>query len=338
MKKKKEPKFTLVNKVYLPDLAEGKFTELPKSDLALQDGPWVFQFKYEDGSKSTKKVIRPGARILKRVNGDLCAAKISLGKKRLFLDAVNTKAITDEADRFFSKLHVYEQLERQKKRGVLIYSAPGMGKSSTIAHFCNEAISKDPGTVVLVWPTSKIDADEITDFLAVDSKFHSSATRMILILEDIGGTEHESGNSVRGVDSGILNLLDGVSVNFKLPTFIVATTNHPQNLLSSLADRPGRFDLMIELKSPKYSERLSLLEFIAKRSLTDEEKELFKSKECDTLSIAHLDEIVVRSLLHDKTLKETLKEIMDHRKNVEEAFEKLKKASGIGFSTLDDDF
>jgi ATP-dependent 26S proteasome regulatory subunit len=234
---------------------------------------------------------------------------------------------------------VYEQLERQKKRGVLVYSSPGMGKSSTIAHFSSESLKEDPGTVVVVWPTSKIDADDVTDFLAASTKFSKRATKMILILEDIGGSEHEN-RGPRGVDSGILNLLDGVSVAFKLPTFIVATTNHPENLLSSLADRPGRFDLMIELKAPAYQERIKLLEFIAKRNLSDEEKEVFKSKDCDSLSIAHLDEIVVRSLLHGKTLKQTLREVLDHKKNVADAFEKAKKLGGIGFSTLskEDDY
>lgn len=337
MKKKDENnKFKLINKICLHSLAEN--CEIPKSDLALQSGDWVWQFKYESKPKKTKKIIRPGSFMLKSCNGSLKLAAITLGKKRLLLDSVNSKSIVDEADRFFSKLHIYEQLERQKKRGVLIYSSPGMGKTSTIAHFCTSSMINDPGTVVVVWPTSKIDADEVTDFFAVESKFHSTCTRMILILEDIGGSEYESGNTVRGVDSGILNLLDGVSVNFKLPTFIVATTNHPQNLLSSLSDRPGRFDLMIELKPPMYQERIALLEFIAKRSLSEDEKAIFSSKECDTLSIAHLDEIIVRSLLHDKSLRETLREILDHKKNVSKEFEKKRNNLGIGFSSMDEDF
>lgn len=247
------------------------------------------------------------------------------------MDAVNSKTIIEEADRFFSNLKIYDDLGRQKKRGVLIYSAPGLGKSSTISHFCTETFRKDKGTVVVVWPTSKIDSDDVLDFLATGSKYSKSCTKLILILEDIGGSEHDGGGR-RGVDAGILNLLDGVSDTFKLPTFIVATTNHPENLLESLADRPGRFDLMIELTPPAAEERIRLLEFIAKRSLTDSERQIFTEKRCDGLSIAHLDEIVVRSLLHDKTLEQTLKEILEHRKSVKAAFEKAK--DNVGFSLL----
>jgi hypothetical protein len=340
---KKEDKmssnFKLIKKTKFSEIEESVI--LPRSDLALQSGDYLFQFEFVHGKRKIKKtLIKPGTFMLKSSMSGLKLAPVELGKKRLLLDAVNSKSILDEANRFFSNLAVYEQLERQKKRGVLVYSAPGMGKSSTIAHFSSESIKEDSGTVVVVWPTSKIDADDVTDFFAASTKFSKHATRMVLILEDIGGSEHEN-RGPRGVDSGILNLLDGVSVAFKLPTFIVATTNHPENLLSSLADRPGRFDLMIELKAPAYQERLKLLEFIAKRPLSDEEKETFKAKDCDTLSIAHLDEIVVRSLLHGKTLKQTLREVLDHKKNVAEAFEKAKKLGGIGFSTLskdDDDY
>lgn len=327
--------FQLVKKIKFSEIDEG--TVLPKSDLAIQSDEELFQFKYVKSQEETKKkIIKPGTFIMKYTNGSINLAKIELGKKRLLLDAVESKSILDEAQRFFANLHIYDQLERQKKRGVLIYSSPGMGKTAMIAHFCNETAKSDPGTVVIVWPTSRIEADDVTDFLATATRFSKRATKLILILEDIGGSEYESPGSSKGVDSGILNLLDGVSVAFKLPTFIVATTNHPQNLLSSLADRPGRFDLMLELRPPAYDQRIQLLEFIAKRQLSDEEKEVFKDKDCDVLSIAHLDEIVVRSLLHGKTLKQTLKEILNHKKNVADAFEKAKK-SGIGFTINHDD-
>ena len=321
--------FTLIKKTKFTDLTES--VKLPKSDLALQDNGILYQFKYSTQKKEEKRKVKPGIWSMKNTNFGIHLVATELGKKRLLLDAVNATAILEEANTFFSKLHVYEALGRQKKRGVLIYSAPGLGKSSTISHFCNEAIKQDPGTVVMVWPTSKIDSDDVLDFLATGSQYTKRCTKLILILEDIGGGEREGG--MRQVDAGLLNLLDGVSDVFKLPTFIIATTNHPENLLASLADRPGRFDLLLELTPPSGTERVKLLEFIAKRPLTDDEAALFLSKKCDGLSIAHLDEIVVRSLLHDKTLEETLNEILNHRKSVKAAFEKAKES--VGFSLFD---
>jgi SpoVK/Ycf46/Vps4 family AAA+-type ATPase len=322
--------FTLIHKIKFAEINET--TKIPKSDLALQDSGVLYQFKFNNNSKNEKKTIKPGIFLMKMTNLGLNLVNTELGKKRLLTDVVNSKMIIDEADRFFNNLKVYEELDRQKKRGVLIYSAPGLGKSSTISHFCTETARKDKGTVVMVWPTSRIDSDDVLDFLATGAKYSKSCTKLILILEDIGGSEQDGGGR-RGVDAGMLNLLDGVSDTFKLPTFIVATTNHPENLLESLADRPGRFDLMMELLPPSAEERVRLTEFIAKRALTEEEKEIIMAKRCDGLSIAHLDEIVVRSLLHGKTFEQTLKEILDHRKSVKAAFEKAKQ--NVGFSLSD---
>jgi SpoVK/Ycf46/Vps4 family AAA+-type ATPase len=126
----------------------------------------------------------------------------------------------------------------------------------------------------------------------------------------------------------MLNLLDGVGMMFRLPTFIVATTNHPENLLESLADRPGRFDLMLKLEPPSSEERVNLLNFIAKRDLTPEEVIAISDKSLDKFSIAHLEEIVVRSELHDKTYKQVIDELLDHQKKISKGFEERRS---VGF-------
>jgi SpoVK/Ycf46/Vps4 family AAA+-type ATPase len=133
------------------------------------------------------------------------------------------------------------------------------------------------------------------------------------------------------VKAVLLDLLDGLRTVFKLPTFMIATTNYPQNLLSALADRPGRFDMMLELDPPSYEERVKLVEFIAKRSLLDEEKEALNSKDIKDFSVAHLKEIVIRSLLHEKSIQTVIKELIAHKKKFHDGFEKKKKDS-LGFS------
>jgi SpoVK/Ycf46/Vps4 family AAA+-type ATPase len=128
-----------------------------------------------------------------------------------------------------------------------------------------------------------------------------------------------------------LNLLDGIGVTFKLPTFIIATTNHPESLLQALADRPGRFDLLIKLDPPSHEEKVRLLSFIAKRELSDEEKDCIGKKGTEDFSVAHLEEIVVRSLLHDKTYMEVIQEMIDHTKLFKRNFED-KNEVGFGFN------
>lgn len=317
--------FTLKNIVNIEDLKQGDFVS--ESDLALQHSGKLWQFKYTSSRRSRKYTIKPGIWQLSNQNGDMSLSDIELVNKRILPDLVNTKAILDEAKNFFSKLDVYKELDIQPKRGVLLYSAPGFGKSSTISMFCRQAVEEDSGTVVMIWPTSKISADEVQDFLATDSKYSQSATRLIFVLEDIGGGNSES-EGARAVDSGLLNLLDGMGEAFKLPTFIIATTNTPERLLESLSDRPGRFDLMLQLNPPTADERLRLFEFVAKRNATDEEKAAILDKSADRLSAAHITEIVVRHRLKDEPVSKIVSDIIKHNAKVKNNFARPSK---VGF-------
>jgi ATP-dependent 26S proteasome regulatory subunit len=257
--------------------------------------------------------------------------KLEFKQRNLLETITNTAKILGEAKKFFARLDVYERLQRPKKRGVLLYSNPGMGKTSAIERVCLKLIEEDAGTVVIVWPTSEIEADKIVKMLSTNSKYDEKCTRLVLIIEDIGGGERESHHSNAAVDSGLLNLLDGVGVVFRLPTFIIATTNHPENLLASLADRPGRFDLMMKLLPPSHTEKIELMKFICKRELTQAEIDCLGTKGTEDFSVAHLEEIAVRAELDDKTHAEVIKEMMDHQTLFLRDFEEKDKTMGMGF-------
>jgi len=316
-----EGKFKLLKITKITDVVNGTEKELPESDLCFQESGNIVQYEYEKPEEDDKFKIEPGIYTLRETPNGIRPFKIELRDRELLTTIDNTSRIIHEAKNFYSKLHIYEQLKRQKKRAVLLYSEPGMGKTSAIARFSTEFAKEDPGTVVFSWPTSKIEADDIARFLSTSSEYDSKCTRLVLIMEDIGGGEYENNGRANQVDSGLLNLLDGVDVTFRLPTFIVATTNHPQNLLSSLADRPGRFDLMIKLAPPSQEEKLKLTAFIARRELLPEEVEALSTPKIKNFSIAHLEEVVVRSMLHDKSFKNVIQELIEHKERVKKAFE-----------------
>jgi hypothetical protein len=326
-----EGKFEVKKITKFVDLVEGTVVDICESDLCFQNEDVIIQMKYKRPDEEKKYEIKPGIYTLVDTPTGVQTSKMEL-KKRCLLESVdNTQQILKEAKTFFSRLDVYEKLNRPKKRGVLLYSKPGMGKTSAIEKFCADAMAEDAGTVVLVWPTSEIEADSVCRFLTNRSEYTTECTRLVLIIEDIGGGERDGDHGRSAVDSGLLNLLDGVGVTFKLPTFIVATTNHPENLLESLADRPGRFDLMLQLNPPTAAERQALLGFISKRDLTDDEKECIIMKGTEDFSIAHLEEIAVRSLLHDKSYKAVVVELIEHSKRFKKNFEE-RKSTGFGLS------
>jgi AAA+ superfamily predicted ATPase len=328
----KTGKFEVAQITSFEDLIAGQIKDLGESDLCFQSGSHIVQLKYKDGDEERKLPIKPGFYTLTEDASGLKTSKIEFRKRDLLEDVTSTKSIIQEARLFFSKLTVYEKLNRPKKRGVLLYSAPGYGKSSSIEKFCVDFANEDPGTVVIVWPTSEIEADSIVHFFSHRAEYTSECTRVVLIIEDIGGREPGDYRGSQGVNSGLLNLLDGIGVTFKLPTFIVATTNHPESLLQALADRPGRFDRLIKLNPPTHEEKIRLLAFISKRELTDEEKDCIGRKGTEDFSVAHLEEVAVRSLLHDKSYSDVVDEMIAHTKLFKKNFEE-KGDVGFGFGS-----
>jgi AAA+ superfamily predicted ATPase len=304
-------------------------TVLPESDLCFQNQDSIYQFKFKRIKKEIKFKVKPGYYVFAEDNG-ITLKETELRQRDLLASIINTQSIFNEAKVFFNRLHIYDMLGEPKARKILIYSQPGMGKTASITQYCQMAIKEDPGTIVMVWPTSQIEADWVLNFLERKIEYTKKCTRVILIMEDIGGGERENQGESRGVDSSLLDLLDGLRTVFKLPTFMIATTNYPQNLLSALADRPGRFDMMLELDPPSYEEKIQLVEFIAKRTLNTEEKKALASKDTADFSVAHLKEIVVRSLLHDKSISQVIKELVVHKKKFHNSFEKNKK-DNVGF-------
>ena len=329
-----EGKFVLKQTTLFKDIRENSVKNLPESDLCFQDDEAIYQFKFEKPELEHKEIIKPGIFTITELNGNIVLKKSELRTRNLLTSVANTQAIIDEANVFFNNLDVYTLLEEPMARKILIHSDPGMGKSSTITQYCQHVIAEDAGTVVMIWPTSEIDSSDVLNFLSKNSEYTKKCTKLILIIEDIGGGEREGSGSTRAVDSSMLDLLDGLQVCFKLPTLIVATTNYPQNLLSALADRPGRFDLILPLKPPTYEEKIKLVEWIAKRPLSEEEKKSFKKKDAEDFSVAHLKEVVIRSMLHKKSIETVVKELIEHRTKFRKSFED--GTSTTGFNRNDD--
>lgn len=325
-------KFKIKDKTLLKDIYEGKVEFVNESDLAIQDEGYLLQFEYMKDETQKNVVIKPGHYNLTKTMAGIDVEAAEFVEKELLKSVTNTSKILLEAETFFNNLHVYEELGQPKKRGILLYGSPGQGKSVSIIQSAKDLKATDPGAVVINWPTSEIEAHNVFKFFTSHSEYDPSCTKLILIIEDIGGSSHEGYSHRDAVSSSLLNLLDGINSVFKIPTLILSTTNHPENLMKSLADRPGRFDMMLEIESPSYAERVSLVEFIAKRPLNAEEKKALDEKEnpgVDNFSIAHLQEIVIRSRLHKKGLDVVVKDLTAHSKKFNLSFTKSKKKSGF---------
>jgi len=332
LSKKDKNHFELLKVTKLKDIMDGTVKRLDTSDLSLQNDESVAQYKFVEGAREAAKKykIYPGCYTIVSSNFGTTLEKFELKTHNLLETIDNTKSIKDRANQFFDNLHVYEELVQPKIRNILLYSAPGFGKSSAINSLSQQFISEDPNTVVINWTTSAVRSSTVESFFSIGSQFDNKVSRMIFIIEDIGGGEQEyAGN--RGVDSSLLGLLDGNSVTFKVPTFTLATTNYPANLLGALADRPGRFDEMVRLGAPTATERSALGKFLSKRDLTEDEIEALEDESLNKheFSIAHIKEIVIRSRLSGKSFKEVIGELVRHKEKYEKGFDE-KGSMGLG--------
>lgn len=301
--------------------------ELSTSDLCITTEKEIIQYEYinEEENRVYEPVpVKPGIFKMCEMPGGKIALQSTDFSPGDALDSIdNTAKIKKEISTFFSKLHIYSELGLQPKRSILLFGLPGCGKTFSVKKTVEYLNNLAPDMAVLLWPTSEIGPETVSDFLSYSADYQPEVKKLMLIMEDIGGVEADEDNAP--VRSGLLQLLDGAGVVFKVPTFIIATTNFPQKLLPSLANRPGRFDRLIELSPPPAEQKIALMEFIAKRVLTDDEKKAFRSEKAKDLSIAHLKEIVIRSLLDDKSYVDCIDEMDKYAKRFKKGFQEHKE-------------
>lgn len=330
----KEGKFKVIKVTELDDLAFLN-KEIPESDLTIQTDKQLIQFKYEKEDSENKKltVIKPGIYSLEEGNAGIYLDKMELRKYKLLECIDNTNTILSEANKFFSRISVYKELKRDPKRALLLASPPGVGKTSAINKVCEKILEEDEGTCVVVWDTSSIRSSSVNKFFLNNSKFDKKTTKLIMVMEDIGGGSVEDSYGARGADSSLLNLLDGIGTPFKgVPTFIIATTNNPEQSVAALIDRPGRFDKVVIMDTPNEKECTDLLAFIAERELSEEDVKAAALAAKNKFSIAHLQEVVIRSRLDDISLLESTEQLVNHKKNFKNAFQKV-NGFGLGINS-----
>lgn len=325
-------KFKVINVTKLDDLHDQTVKELPESDLTIQSSSHLVQMEYVEKEHERKKyLIKPGCFVMTDTSMGIVLEKFELRAYKLLETIDNTSTIINERDKFFNKLDVYKELKRDPKRAILLCSPPGVGKTAAINKVCKSSLEEE-GTAVIIWDTSEIRASSVNKFFLNRSKFKSTVKRLIMIIEDIEGGTTEDDHSSRGVNSSLLNFLDGVGSPFKgVPTFIIATTNNPERSVGALIDRPGRFDKVIEMKTPNAKECGLLLSFIMNDKLSDSDLQAAQLAADNEFSIAHLQEAVVRSKLDDITVHQAVEELVKHKKRFKEAFAKApKRKLGLG--------
>lgn len=294
-----------------------------------EDGHLV-QLEYHEEDDTREPIAaKPGIWTMIKTMAGLQLERTSFHNNNIMREFVNTVEITSRARNFFNRLHVYETYKVFPKRFLLLYGPPGTGKSVSIAEICNE-FAQDKDYFILVWHTDQIDPGAVKDF--IKHLDFQGPTKMIIIMEDIGGVESE-GHS-RGSESALLSLLDNQEKAFKIPTLGIGTTNYIQSFQSNLTNRPGRFDEKLRISFPTSEARVKLLKHYDVENIVCEEAyKKIASKACDEFTPAQLQELIIRSALNERNPLEVIDELVKDIKKHEKGFS---ETNTRGFGLVND--
>lgn len=314
----------------LKTLKEGSKESFPESDYAITTNEGKFiQFEYlsEDSGRPPIEV-GPHVYMMTPTQFGIQLFKTEFTQDALLGELTTTKEIEAKINSFFNRLHIYEKKGVFPKRAALFYGPAGTGKSSQIRKVV-ENFMTDGETATIIWPTDSIEPRDVAEAF---KRFEYKVKKLIFVVEDIGGTEIQ-GVNMRS-DSGLLALLDNQEKAFKIPTQILATTNHPENFLGNLMNRPNRFDDKFSIGYPKSDARLKLLQFFGGELVDKDSESMIQSKTCEEFTPAHIREATIRAELYDMTLVQAITQIKREIDIYNKAFSE--KTGSMGFGSFND--
>lgn len=317
--------FKVKSKIHLDDLPIGH--TVSESDFALMTPAGQFvQFEHVQESKDREKYpVEPGIFSIVEKNDRLELEKTTFVKETILTNFCHTEKITTKISCFFNKFSVYKKYGIEvPKRGILLYGPPGTGKTSSIKLVANNYAS-DGKTSIIVWPTDKIGAGDVKDFIKTFE--YKNVEKMILIAEDLGGVEIDE-VKVKS-QSSLLSLLDNQEKTFSIPVLILATTNHPEIFNGNLTNRPGRFSDKVEVGYPKPEARQELFKFYLQDKATDALVEKIGYKKYEKFSPAHIQEIMLRAEIYDLSIETSMDEISTEIDKYEKLFQNQKRQIGL---------
>lgn len=248
------------------------------------------------------------------IDGDDIPYEKDMSWDDIFLPTELKTNIKLSIDGFLKSKKLYEDRKIPWKRGILLFGAPGNGKTSLI----KTIISNYDFKPVTILPSAN--DDSIREAFA----YAQTQNPALLYFEDLDSLLQNINPSM------FLNLLDGISTKNGL--LIIATANNLESLKNNIKDRPSRFDRKFEIPLP--NEEMSLKYIKKWFGKTLPEKELVNLASCAVnyeFSYAYIKELYISSIYNalsndrdDLTLSDVsraLSQLMDS---------KFKKGKSIG--------
>lgn len=248
------------------------------------------------------------------IGGDNISYSRDLTWDDVYLPKDIKKEIKTSVEGWLGSKKTYLDAKVPWKRGILLWGAPGNGKTSIIK------------TIISVYDfkpiTIQFGNDSTVNLLNDAFNYAKNQSPALIFLEDVDHIVEDIGNI-----SHFLNILDGVNSNNGI--FVIGTANDLSTLDENLIDRPSRFDRKWKIPKPDHS---MINKYIKSRF-----NNLFSDKEYNNLaheiakynlSYVHLKDIYLSSVFNaiaknrqkpnQKDVKTALQQVLSDKKSVAE--------------------
>lgn len=228
------------------------------------------------------------------------------------LDAQDERldGIIEEASSFWALKERYAELGLTHKRGILLESAPGTGKSVLMQRLAEDAIKQ--GAIVFTSTDPGLLKEGLHQIRAVETD------RNIMVLMD------DFDRHFSYAEGKLITLLDGEdSISNVL---FVAATNYVERMSARLR-RPGRFDTQVTVENPPESVREAY--FKHKLPEADDKKIKTLVKATEDFSFAEMKEIIVSTEIYDRDISTEATRIKSVTRTKAEAADEAQKVKMI---------
>lgn len=236
--------------------------------------------------------------------------------------------ILKDIETFWNSEEEYIKRGRVYKRNILLYSPPGMGKTSLINLLVEDLVKNRNGFVL-----SLTDDNDILNFNDAMSYIRAimPTKPIIVIIEDIDNFIGEGADNK--LETEILNMLDGINKHSNILT--IATTNYPENLTERYLKRPSRFNRKFSFTYPDEALRR---EFLTKVNLAEDIAKIDLDKwvkETEGWTVDYLKELSDSVFINGYTEEESFKEINEMIKtNIVKNDKPKNKQGGVGLRPI----
>lgn len=222
--------------------------------------------------------------------------------------------IDNAIESFLASRNFYKRNQLEYKRSILLYGAPGTGKSRYIEHKCVQLIQKHNAVVLRIenYEALRILLDKGLFYI----RDHIKDRLKVIVIEELATLVH------RNDHTELLNLLDHVSLKEDL--LFLMTTNSPEDIPENIVDRPSRVDMIEEIGTDglKANFKEKWFNFLTGEDIPDTWKRMNFFKQ--SLSPAYLKELFIATKINNMSIELSWKEIQQRRRKVKERFQASK--------------